>query len=1117
MVGKRSVTIVAAAALLLGGGGVAYADDSLPGSDTALVRVTVPSQADVDRLLNSYDVVEYKHVEDDGSISLNIDTTAAERAALREKGYTIGRTVEDATTRAGAAAERDATRAAEGLARDIAKSGVTRGVKLEGKSAVPVPGETVIQRANRFTNYAGTFLYVEAHNKGVIQTGTGNGTGRTLALSFAGADGVFGAATNMGVFRDTDPNPDVYMYHRQLIRLTDAAASIPADQMTVRVGAVATAGGPEVSSDTFKVTEWVGGGLPPHVATYQKGFFDRYMDPTEVRANLDALAAEYQNLVTPVNLPNLTNGYQRKSQATMNGTTAINGTPPTTLGPVIYSTTGEITAAQPVASVPYTGTVGQTIRATVNGIPGGSTDFIFVVKDPAGTVLQTIDTGTSPEIITQTLTMPGAYTFEVLGFQGDLGDFTFTIQNVTSGPINTVVLTSKAWGHEGGDQVSAEFRNPGVASSPLSVTVTGTDILVNLATNSSNELSSSAADVIAAINASPAASALVTANTYRGSTGPGIVAPRAKVNLDDFLNAPAHVTRGPFQQRVYRIGAVRDGSKPGVFLYCQQHAREWTTPLSCMESANQLVRNYALDPHVKDLLDNVEVFILASVNPDGGHYSSYDFNSQRKNMTNHCPVTGNVDPAARNTWGVDLNRNNTEYSPFDGYFGASTSCTSEVFQGPGEGSEPENKNERWVADTFPNIKFANNVHSYGGYFMWAPGSYTGNGRVTAPAPNIGIEKYFFDAGEKVLARIKEHRGTVILPERTGPIADVLYSAAGNSADEQWYRKGIIAYSFETGANRFVTNPTTGAVSQIETGFQPCFAGVGTGGGANSNAQTCQNPPDARSALLNEGREQAMEFAAGNFGMVESAYDYAKDTTAPSTSIEYSAAQTSGEPINFRFNWDDEAAVIRYTTDGTTPTLASPTYNNQRARSIGEVLTLSAPGAYTVKWFATDIKGNQSAVKSQRLLVAADDADGTVGGSVPPTLSLSLGTAATFPPFTPGVDQTYNASTTANVISSAGNGVLSVADPSSTNTGKLMNGTFTLAQALNVSATSANGTGSAFAPVGGSANPTSVLTYAGPTSNDQVTVNFRQTIGRTEALRTGAYSKTLTFTLSTTQP
>ena len=431
----------------------------------------------------------------------------------------------------------------------------------------------------------------------------------------------------------------------------------------------------------------------------------------------------------------------------------------------------------------------------------------------------------------------------------------------------------------------------------------------------------------------------MTANTYRGSTGPGIVAPRAKVNLDDFLNAPAHVQRGPFQQRVYRIGAVRDGSKPGVFLYCQQHAREWTTPLSCMESANQLVRNYALDPHVKELLDNVEVFILASVNPDGGHYSSYDFNSQRKNMTNHCPVTGNVDPAARNTWGVDLNRNNTEYSPSTATSAPRRAARARCSRVRREGSEPENKNERWVADTFPNIKFANNVHSYGGYFMWAPGSYIGNGRVTAPAPNIGIEKYFFDAGEKVLARIKEHRGTVILPERTGPIADVLYSAAGNSADEQWYRKGIIAYSFETGANRFVTNPTTGAVSQIETGFQPCFAGVGTGGAPTAmprrarTRRTRARPCSTRAASRPWSSPPAT-----------SAWSSPRTTTPRTRRRRRRRSSTRPRrravtPINFRFNWDDEAAVIRYTTDGTTPTLASPTYNNQRARSIGEVLTL----------------------------------------------------------------------------------------------------------------------------------------------------------------------------------
>ena len=40
---------------------------------------------------------------------------------------------------------------------------------------------------------------------------------------------------------------------------------------------------------------------------------------------------------------------------------------------------------------------------------------------------------------------------------------------------------------------------------------------------------------------------------------------------------------------------------------------------------------------------------------------------------------------------------------------------------------------------------------------------------------------------------------------------------------------------------------------------------------------------------------------------------------------------------------------------------------------------------------------------------------------------------------------------------------------------------------------------------------------GPISNDLVTIGFRQMIGANEPLRTGAYAKTLTFTLSTTNP
>jgi hypothetical protein len=139
-------------------------------------------------------------------------------------------------------------------------------------------------------------------------------------------------------------------------------------------------------------------------------------------------------------------------------------------------------------------------------------------------------------------------------------------------------------------------------------------------------------------------------------------------------------------------------------------------------------------------------------------------------------------------------------------------------------------------------------------------------------------------------------------------------------------------------------------------------------------------------------------------------------------------------------------------------------------------------------------------------------DVPVGGNVPATLSLTLGTPAQFGAFTPGVDQDYLASSTANVISTAGDATLSVADPATANTGKLVNGAFALAQTLQATANAGT-----YAPVGGSANPTSLLTYAGPVSNDSVTLGFKQTIGRTEPLRTGTYAKTLTFTLSTTNP
>ena len=131
--------------------------------------------------------------------------------------------------------------------------------------------------------------------------------------------------------------------------------------------------------------------------------------------------------------------------------------------------------------------------------------------------------------------------------------------------------------------------------------------------------------------------------------------------------------------------------------------------------------------------------------------------------------------------------------------------------------------------------------------------------------------------------------------------------------------------------------------------------------------------------------------------------------------------------------------------------------------------------------------------------------GTVGGSVPATLSLTLGAAPAFGAFTPGVARTYSASTTATVTSTAGDAALSIVDPSSTAPGRLVNGAFSLAQPLQVGGAAVSG------------SPATVKTWAGPVSGEAVALAFQQVIGANEALRTGSYSKTLTYTLSTTTP
>jgi hypothetical protein len=231
---------------------------------------------------------------------------------------------------------------------------------------------------------------------------------------------------------------------------------------------------------------------------------------------------------------------------------------------------------------------------------------------------------------------------------------------------------------------------------------------------------------------------------------------------------------------------------------------------------------------------------------------------------------------------------------------------------------------------------------------------------------------------------------------------------------------------------------------------------------------------------------------------------AQDTTPPAITIATpadGAEYTQGDPVIASYSCVD--------AESTVTECAGPVAS-------GAVLSTAIVGDHQFTVTATDSAGNTTSLTHS---YKVKPVEGDVGGGVTtPILDLSIGLPGTFSPFIPGLPVAYTTQALATVLSTAEDAFLSVWDASSVATGHLVNGPYALQNPLVVGATSnvPYATG-ASGPVGGAANPTTILTYNGPVTNDSVTITFTQTIAELEALRTGPYSKTLTFTLATANP
>src|SRR5262249_53833273 len=138
----------------------------------------------------------------------------------------------------------------------------------------------------------------------------------------------------------------------------------------------------------------------------------------------------------------------------------------------------------------------------------------------------------------------------------------------------------------------------------------------------------------------------------------------------------------------------------------------------------------------------------------------------------------------------------------------------------------------------------------------------------------------------------------------------------------------------------------------------------------------------------EGHAEGMEFANGNYALLDAALDYQNDTTAPTITPSGPAHDVSPVPFDVTLS-SSEAADIYYTTDGSTPTTSSPEYNLP-SHTRGRPDPIHLTGTATIKWLAKDFKGNTST--GQHTFYLGTQAGGGATGTVPATLALSLGSA-----------------------------------------------------------------------------------------------------------------------------
>ena len=146
------------------------------------------------------------------------------------------------------------------------------------------------------------------------------------------------------------------------------------------------------------------------------------------------------------------------------------------------------------------------------------------------------------------------------------------------------------------------------------------------------------------------------------------------------------------------------------------HAREWLTVEMSLYLAEYLLTHYATDAQLRACMDNLEIWIVPVVNPDGYVYSAASSANRcwRKNRRNN----------GDGTFGVDLNRNYSyQWGMGAGGSEGSPNTFDDTYRGPSAFSEPETRAVRDFVQGLHNPRALLSYHSYSELFL-RPWGYT---------------------------------------------------------------------------------------------------------------------------------------------------------------------------------------------------------------------------------------------------------------------------------------------------------------------------------------------------------------------------------------------------------